>query len=94
MAATVSALLGACSYYKKNPRPVRWTTWGSCTLGCEHAHRSKRTALRCLTRHKRACKKQGGYSDRFIIRGRAGLSKRYSVVSGPVGKYDPHYEEE
>ncbi len=45
---------------------------GSVRGECGHAHRELIAAIRCLRRDQRACKMQGGYSDRHI----------YSVANG------------
>ena len=71
---------------------MRWTTWGPISDSCGHEHRSKEAALHCLTRYRKECHNHDEYCDRFMVRGKAGLTKKASVVSGPVGLYDPHYE--
>lgn len=35
---------------------------------CGHKHTSRLAALRCLNSDRRGCSKQGGYSDRSVVR--------------------------
>jgi len=46
---------------------MRWTTYGEVRGGCEHVHKSKLAALRCLHADERGCKRLGGYSDRAVV---------------------------
>lgn len=50
--------------YRKN----YYTTEGDVRQSCGHKHRSYRMARVCLLRDVRGCSKQGGYSDREIVR--------------------------
>ena len=45
-----------------------YTTRGSVCGSCDHKHRTPETAEKCQARHYEGCVKQGGYSDRVIIR--------------------------
>ena len=47
---------------------TRYTTVGSVRGRCSHAHRSLDTALACIDRDHRGCQRQGGYSDRRVMR--------------------------
>ncbi len=44
----------------------RYTCIGSVRGCCGHKHRSLKTAARCLDRDIKGCRKQGGYSDRYV----------------------------
>ena len=48
---------------------MAYTTRGNIRGTCGHNHRSIRTAVKCLLREQAGCRKQGGYSDRDVIRG-------------------------
>jgi hypothetical protein len=45
---------------------IMYTTRGSVRGCCGHKHRTIDAAHSCLERDQNACKKQGGYSDRYI----------------------------
>ena len=51
-----------------NPKTIFYTTEGDIRGDCGHKHRSFRTAQQCLDKDRAGCKKQGGYSDRNVIR--------------------------
>ncbi len=40
---------------------------GSVRGDCGHHHRTLISADKCLKRDRKGCKKQGGYSDRYVI---------------------------
>lgn len=46
---------------------MTYTCTGSVRGSCGHQHRSAPAALRCLKADRRACRAQGGYSDRIIV---------------------------
>ena len=63
---------------------IRYTTWGSVCGDCGHEHRTLEAAYRCLRRHQRGCRSQGGYSDREIRRLDPGSTvDSYYVQDGP-----------
>lgn len=35
--------------------------------GCRHKHRTPESAEKCRVKDAKACKKQGGYSDRVVL---------------------------
>jgi len=43
-----------------------YTTHGSARGGCGHDHQSRTAAWRCVSRDRRRCRQQGGYSDRIV----------------------------
>jgi hypothetical protein len=43
-----------------------YTCKGSVRGSCGHVHRTLSGASQCCKRDRRACKKQGGYSDRDV----------------------------
>lgn len=45
-----------------------YTAVGSVRGGCGHKHRNPTTAARCVKRDMSACKGQGGYSDRTVVK--------------------------
>lgn len=47
---------------------TKYETSGPVRGSCGHKHRSIRTAIRCLLRDARDCKRAGGYSDRKVRR--------------------------
>lgn len=49
-------------------KPITYTCRGSVRGSCGHAHRSAATALRCCQRDQAGCERQGGYSDRVVVR--------------------------
>jgi hypothetical protein len=62
----------------------KYTTWGAIRGGCGHAHRTSEAARRCLSKDRRGCQAQGGYSDREIrYITSAAESKVYDVTRGP-----------
>ena len=61
-----------------------YTSWGSVRQGCGHAHRTAEAAARCGDRDRRGCRRQGGYSDRYIRKiEQAGEAREYCTVTGP-----------
>lgn len=49
-------------------REASYTTVGPVRGGCGHSHGSLRTAVRCLHSDRVGCRRQGGYSDRRVVR--------------------------
>lgn len=47
---------------------TRYICTGSVRGQCQHIHRTLTGAVDCLRRDRRACKRQGGYSDRAVER--------------------------
>jgi hypothetical protein len=47
---------------------MTYTTKGSVRGNCGHKHRSIVTAHKCLLADHVGCKRQGGYSDRYVCR--------------------------
>jgi len=45
-----------------------YTTKGPVRGCCGHEHRSIETAFRCLAADQSGCRRQGGYSDRSVVR--------------------------
>ena len=45
-----------------------YTTTGDVRGSCGHAHKTIRAAWLCARADGRACKQQGGYSDRYVTR--------------------------
>lgn len=45
-----------------------YTTHGNVRGTCNHKHRSVESAARCMLADAAACKRMGGYSDRFVKR--------------------------
>ena len=76
-------------------KKVRYTTWGPVCDCCDHEHRSVRTALACLARHREGCRMQGGYSDRHIRVIRPGEVHQgdWYVTRGPGVPLDEWEEE-
>lgn len=60
-----------------------YTTWGPVCMDCGHIHRTIEAAERCLRRHQRGCRMQGGYSDRHIVRVPLNWDRQYDVTRGP-----------
>jgi hypothetical protein len=56
-----------------------YTCKGSVRGECGHRHRKLETAVRCNARDSRGCKRQGGYSDRQIVRA-DGVSLKESEI--------------
>ena len=48
-------------------KPVYYTE-GSVRGSCPHMHRSLRAAARCVADDMKGCARQGGYSDRDLVR--------------------------
>ena len=46
-----------------------YTTIGRVRGCCGHQHRSIEAAQRCVNRDQAGCAKQGGYSDRSVVKG-------------------------
>jgi len=44
-----------------------YTCKGDVRLSCGIKHKTKEAALKCIKQDHKACKKHGGYSDRFVI---------------------------
>ena len=53
---------------KRRAQPVMYTTHGSVCDGCGHKHATIDEAVSCIENHHEACHKQGGYSDRKVVR--------------------------
>ncbi len=47
---------------------MTYTTDGEIRGSCGHRHRSIETARECVSRDRRGCRRQGGYSDRNVVR--------------------------
>lgn len=47
---------------------VFYTCKGSVRGECGHNHRRLTTAVQCCEEDARGCRKQGGYSDRVVLR--------------------------
>ena len=47
---------------------MTYTTKGSVRGQCAHKHRTLSGAVRCLKDDRRGCERQGGYSDRDVVR--------------------------
>lgn len=45
-----------------------YTTYGGVRGTCGHRHRTATSALVCLEGDSAACHRQGGYSDRLVVR--------------------------
>jgi hypothetical protein len=45
-----------------------YTTRGSVRGCCGHKHRSIETAQKCVMADEAGCRRQGGYSDRSVVR--------------------------
>jgi hypothetical protein len=46
-----------------------YTTQGSVRGCCGHQHKTIKTAQRCINRDHAGCVRQGGYSDRSVVKG-------------------------
>ncbi len=46
--------------------PVTYTAIGNVRGSCGHAHRTAEAAQACFRRDMAGCRRQGGYSDRFV----------------------------
>ena len=71
--------------YRKN----YYTTEGSTRKCCGHKHRSFRTAKACLLRDDRGCARQGGYTDRKVVR----YVNEIKSEQLPAYIYSEHYQE-
>ena len=49
-------------------KKLGYTTEGNVRSDCGHTHRTLKTAYECLRKDERGCRKQGGYSDRKVVR--------------------------
>lgn len=49
-------------------QPVTYGTLGDVRGHCGHKHATIRAAYQCFVRDSRACRRQGGYSDRSVVR--------------------------
>jgi hypothetical protein len=47
---------------------ITYTTTGRVTYDCGHQHRTPRAAGECIRKHHAACRRNGGYSDRQVVR--------------------------
>ncbi|MDX1469778.1 MAG: hypothetical protein R3258_10600 [Acidimicrobiia bacterium] len=47
---------------------LRYVTVGAVRGYCAHIHRTLSGAYDCLERDRRGCRRQGGYSDRRVMR--------------------------
>jgi hypothetical protein len=47
---------------------MEYTTEGDVRGCCDHKHQSIKAAAACLKRDQEGCARQGGYSDRRIVR--------------------------
>ena len=43
-----------------------YTTYGSVRGSCGHKHRTIASAVVCLTKDRKVCRRYGGYSDRRV----------------------------
>jgi hypothetical protein len=46
---------------------MKFTTEGGVRGPCGHIHKSESAAVRCIDADSRVAKRQGGYSDRFVV---------------------------
>lgn len=46
----------------------KYTTVGDVRGACGHNHRTIDAAQRCVDKDQRNCERQGGYSDRSVVR--------------------------
>jgi hypothetical protein len=47
---------------------TKYTTRGSVRGCCGHTHRTIHGAQQCVNRDQAGCERQGGYSDRHVVR--------------------------
>ena len=67
-----------------------YTTDGSVCGGCGHLHRTLGAAERCADAHQRACRRQGGYSDRAVLRAESAASRAPFCYAGTERHYHPN----
>lgn len=49
-------------------KKVSYSTTGSVRGCCGHKHRTIDSAVTCIEKDSAGCARQGGYSDRYVIR--------------------------
>ena len=66
-----------------------YTTKGDVRRSCGHKHRTVATAFACLQQDIAGCRRQGGYSDRYIVgveNGEEFSNIPYDVLGKPMSK--------
>lgn len=68
-----------------------YTTQGNIRGQCGHLHKTAEAAAQCQDRDNVGCRKQGGYSDRYVaIVDSEGLLQKYDA-DYPAGEDEPRY---